>query len=99
MAFTIVATFQFSDSDDLKKTLPFLMAHGERCLADEPGTLQFDFSHVRNDDCKLFVYEVYQDKDAFKSHASGESLKELDADIENLGVEFEMTPVFGAGVK
>jgi quinol monooxygenase YgiN len=69
MAFTIVATFQFSDSDDLKKTL------------------------------KLFVYEVYQDKDAFKSHASGESLKELDADIENLGVEFEMTPVFGAGVK
>jgi quinol monooxygenase YgiN len=95
MAFTIIVTFEFVNSEELNKALPLLLAHGERCLQNEPGTLQFDFSRVRNDDTKLFVYEVYEDKNAFKAHAEGSSLKKLDADIQKLAIDFEMTQIYG----
>ncbi len=50
------------------QVLPLLMAHGARCLKDEPGTLRFEVMISR---AKLLVYEVYQDDAAFDNHRNG----------------------------
>jgi quinol monooxygenase YgiN len=52
---------------------PLLMAHRARCLADEPGTLQFEVLLPRDDDTKVLLYEVYTDDAAFQAHWNGPS--------------------------
>lgn len=39
--FAIVATFEIAHGQ-MDAFLPLLMAHRDRCLKDEPGTLRFD---------------------------------------------------------
>jgi quinol monooxygenase YgiN len=51
-----------------------LMAHRERCLKDEPGTLAFEILRPREDDTTLLVYEVYRDEAAFDVHWNGPSV-------------------------
>jgi quinol monooxygenase YgiN len=50
------------------------MAHRARCLADEPGTLQFEVLRPHDDDTKVMLYEVYIDDAAFQSHWNGPSM-------------------------
>jgi len=57
--------------------LAALLAHKERCLRDEPGTLQFEVLRPRGDDSKLMTYEVYRDDAAFDAHRSAPSLEQL----------------------
>jgi (4S)-4-hydroxy-5-phosphonooxypentane-2,3-dione isomerase len=54
--------------------LPLLMAHGARCLKDEPGTLGFEVLIPREDETKLLIYEVYQDDAAFDVHRNNPSI-------------------------
>jgi (4S)-4-hydroxy-5-phosphonooxypentane-2,3-dione isomerase len=54
--------------------LPLLKAHGDRCVRDEPGTLQFQVLVPREDNTKLFVFEVYRDDDAFEAHRNAASI-------------------------
>jgi quinol monooxygenase YgiN len=54
--------------------VPLLRAHGARCLKDEPGTLHFEVLVPRDDDAKLFVYEVYRDDSAFEAHRNAASI-------------------------
>ena len=54
--------------------LPLLRAHGARSLKDEPGTLQFDVLVPRDDETKLFLYEVYRDDAAFEAHRNAASI-------------------------
>lgn len=58
----------------LDRALPLLMA---RCLADEPGTLQFEVLLPRDDQTKVLLYEVYTDDAAFEAHWSGPSTNRL----------------------
>ena len=57
--------------------LTLLMAHRARCLADEPGTLQFEVLLPREDQTKVLLYEVYTDDAAFEAHWSGPSTNRL----------------------
>ena len=43
-------------------------------LKDEPGTLQFDILLPKDDDTKVFMYEMYRDAAAFEVHLKGPSL-------------------------
>jgi len=61
----------------LDRVLPLLMAHRARCLADEPGTLQFEVLLPRDDQTKVLLYEVYTDDAAFEAHWSGPSTNRL----------------------
>ena len=54
--------------------LSLLKAHKERCLKDEPGTLQFDILLPKDDDTKVLSFEVYRDGAAFEVHRNGASL-------------------------
>ena len=58
-----------------QSVLAALLAHRERCLRDEPGTLQFEVLVPKDDDAKLMLYEVYADAAAFKAHWNGASVK------------------------
>ena len=52
----------------MDEVLPVLMAHWERCLKSESGTLQFEVPGPRDDDGRVLLYEVYSDDAASKVH-------------------------------
>jgi quinol monooxygenase YgiN len=68
--FAVMATYEIAQ-DQIDAFLPFLRAHRERCLKDEPGTLRFDILRPAE---KLMLYEVYEDEAAFQAHRSGASV-------------------------
>jgi (4S)-4-hydroxy-5-phosphonooxypentane-2,3-dione isomerase len=53
--------------------LPVMMAHRARCLKEEPGTINFEVLRPNDDDTKLLLYEVYEDRAAFDAHFNGPS--------------------------
>jgi len=55
------------------QVLRALAAHKAR-LKDQPGTLQFDILLPKDDDTKVFMYEMYRDAAAFEVHLKGPSL-------------------------
>ena len=61
----------------LDRVLPMVMAHRTRCLADEPGTLQFEVLLPHDDQTKILLYEVYTDDAAFQTHWNGPSTGRL----------------------
>ena len=72
--FAIVATFEIAP-EQIDAFLPLLLAHRDRCLKDEPGTLRFDV--LRNEENKLMLYEVYEDDAAFQVHWNGPSIARM----------------------
>ena len=72
--FAIVATFEIAPGQS-DAFLPLLLAHRDRCLKDEPGTLRFDV--LRNEESKLMLYEVYEDDAAFQVHWNGPSIARM----------------------
>jgi quinol monooxygenase YgiN len=93
VAYTIFGTLKYDSHEDRHKVLPSFMAHRERCLANEPGTIQFDISLPNDDDTTIMLYEVYDDEDAFQAHAKGESMQKIRAELEALGVKASMRTV------
>ena len=87
----IVATLEVAPGrrDEI---LPLVMAHRSRCLADEPGTLQFEVLAPRDDDGKVMLYEVYVDDAAFETHWNGASLKRVREEAE--GIMLNITGTF-----
>lgn len=76
--FAVVATYEIA-SDKIDAFLPFLLAHRDRCLRDEPGTLRFEVLRpVKN----LMLYEVYADEAAFQAHRNGASVARFRAETE-----------------
>jgi (4S)-4-hydroxy-5-phosphonooxypentane-2,3-dione isomerase len=73
------------------QVLPLLMAHGARCLRDEPGTLRFEVMISREDDSKLLVYEVYQDDAAFDMHRNGLSIAKFREETASMGIKLLVT--------
>lgn len=71
--------------------LAALRAHMQRCLRDEPGTVQMEILAPREDDGRLLVYEVYQDDAAFEVHRSGPSLSQWRAETAGMIVKFSAT--------
>jgi (4S)-4-hydroxy-5-phosphonooxypentane-2,3-dione isomerase len=66
----LVATAEIAPGR-MDEVLPLLMAHRERCLKNESGTLQFEVLTPCDDDSKVLFYEVYSDDAAFKVHWEG----------------------------
>jgi quinol monooxygenase YgiN len=71
----------------LDRILPLLMAHRSRCLADEPGTLEFEVLLPRDDQTKVLIYEVYTDDAAFAAHWNGPSTSRLREEAAGLIVQ------------
>lgn len=76
--FAVVATYEIAP-DKIDAFLPFLLAHRDRCLRDEPGTLRFD---VLRPASNLMLYEVYEDEAAFQAHRNGASVARFRGETE-----------------
>ena len=72
----IIATIEVAPGR-MNEYLPLALAHRERCLRDEPGTLHFELMRPRDDDNKVMLYEVYRDEAAFDAHWNGASMKRI----------------------
>lgn len=57
-----------------KEVLHAALAHRERCLRDEPGTLQFEVLVPADNANNLVVYELYADAAALDAHNKGASM-------------------------
>ena len=69
----LVVTAEF-EPEHREEILRSLLAHRERCLRDEPGTLQFEVLAPADEPGKLMLFEVYTDADALTAHAQGASI-------------------------
>jgi quinol monooxygenase YgiN len=81
--FAIVATFDIV-AGRMDEFLPLLLAHRDRCLKDEPGTLRFDVLRPRNEENRVLLYEVYADDAAFAIHWNGPHVARLRAEIAGM---------------
>jgi quinol monooxygenase YgiN len=88
--FAIVATAEIAPGC-MDKVLPLLLAHRERCLRQEPGTLQFEVLRPHDDDGKVLFYEVYTDATAFKDHWEGPLVARVRAETHGMIVKLTGT--------
>lgn len=83
--FAIVATIK-TVPGKRDQYLKFLDAHCKRCLATEPGTLQFDILvplEAAEADT-IMLYEVYASPEAFQTHFNGTSIQQMRQDATGL---------------
>lgn len=83
MAYAVVVSMDVA-AKDVERLKTALLAHRDRCLANEPGTLQFDVLQPTEEEGKLMIYELYTDEAAFQAHAKGESSKTIRAETEGI---------------
>ena len=86
--FAIVATIKTvpGKRDDY---LTFLKAHGKRCLATEPGTLQFEILVPHEEADTIMLYEVYASPEAFQTHFNGPSIQQMRQEAAGLQVSLK----------
>lgn len=61
-----------------------MTAQAQRCLANEPGCLQFDVAQDPNNPARLVMLEVYQDEAAIKAHQDSQHFKDFRPVISEL---------------
>jgi len=83
--FAIVATIKIVPGKR-DEYLTFLKAHGKRCLATEPGTLQFEILVPQKEADTVMLYEVYASPEAFQTHWNGTSIQQVKQETEGLQV-------------
>ena len=54
--------------------VPVLLAHRQRSLKEEPGTLQFEVLLPHDDETKVLLFELYRDAAAFEEHRNAASI-------------------------
>lgn len=63
------------------EVLRAVLAHRERSLRDEPGTLQFEVLVPDETPDKVHLFELYADKSAFVAHMKGASMAQVTREI------------------
>ena len=71
VALNVVLEFEPDSKEDI---LCALLAHRERCLNEEPGTIQFEVLVPSGEPTKLFLFELYTDASALSAHSAGQSI-------------------------
>lgn len=69
----LVVTIELNP-ESREEILRILLAHRERCLKEEPGTLQFEVLVPLEEPSKLILFELYADSSALSAHSSGPSI-------------------------
>ncbi len=55
-----------------------IMINAKASVDDEPGCRQFDVAQEPDDESSFFLYEIYDDEDAFKAHVATPHFKWFD---------------------
>jgi (4S)-4-hydroxy-5-phosphonooxypentane-2,3-dione isomerase len=61
-----------------------MTAQAQRCLANEPGCLQFDVARDPNDPARFVMLEVYKDEAAVKAHTESQHFKDFRPVVSDL---------------
>ena len=65
----LVITVDFElQSGAAERFMPLMLSNAKASLNDEPGCLQFDVLVPEDKTDTVFLYEVYQDAEAFEQH-------------------------------
>lgn len=56
-----------------------IVENARASVVDEPGCQQFDVARDPNDPAVFFLYEIYDDADAFAAHKASVHFKHFDA--------------------
>lgn len=89
--FAIVATFDIAEGR-MDEFMPLLVAHRDRCLKAEPGTLRFDVLRPKKLENKIMLYEEYQDDAAFQVHWNGASVAQLRSESGDMIAKLDGVP-------
>ncbi len=74
----------------------FFRWDGQVAKETEPGTLRFEFYDDPNDVDALYVYEAYQDEEAFDVHKTHEPYQKWRAEVRpNLAEDFNIIKGMG----
>jgi quinol monooxygenase YgiN len=64
-----------------------MTAQAKRCLANEPGCLQFDVAQDPKNTARFVMLEVYRDEDAIKAHQESQHYKDFRPTVGELLAE------------
>jgi quinol monooxygenase YgiN len=64
-----------------EEVLRAILAHRERSLNEEPGTLQFEVLVPSAESSKIMLYELYADSAAFSAHMKGASMAKVREEV------------------
>jgi len=74
--FTLLAKITVA-SEYRENLIQILIEDGQISLKDEPETLRFDLIQDSSNPNILFLYEVYENEQAFTDHTKGEGFKKF----------------------
>ena len=89
MAIVVLVYLELESKSQRDKAVEVLKAHQKRCLANEPGTLQFEILRPHNTDTKLTIIEKYASAEALQEHRDGESAKQSWSEGKAAGIVFK----------
>lgn len=87
----IVATLDIAEGC-IDEFLSLLVAHRDRCLKEELGTLRFDVLRPAKPTNQVLLYEEYLDDAAFQVHLNGASFARLRAESVNMIIKLDSVP-------
>lgn len=81
--FVVTVTFQIKP-DQFEAFLPLMVQNAEASLTTEDGCRQFDVCTDETRPEEVFLYEVYDDEAAFKTHLKTPHFLKFDADVAEM---------------
>ena len=68
-SYVLIVTFQVKP-EHLERFNQMIDVNARASVREEPGCRQFDVMRGNDDPCMVVLYEVYDNEDAFKTHAT-----------------------------
>ncbi|UES45727.1 putative quinol monooxygenase [Roseibium aggregatum] len=81
--YAVTVVFQIK-AEAVEDFLPLMIANAEASLKDEPGCRQFDVCTDPDRPGDVFLYELYDDADAFQAHLQTPHFKSFDAKVARM---------------
>ncbi|WP_297837197.1 putative quinol monooxygenase [uncultured Roseibium sp.] len=81
--YAVTVVFQIK-AEAVEDFLPLMIANAEASLKDEPGCRQFDVCTDPDRPGDVFLYELYDDADAFQVHLQTPHFKSFDAKVAGM---------------
>jgi len=81
--YAVTVVFQIK-AEVVEDFLPLMIANAEASLKDEPGCRKFDVCTDPDRPGDVFLYELYDDADAFQAHLQTHHFKSFDAKVAGM---------------
>ena len=82
--YIITVEFQVHSMEMMRSFIKHVTQNASDSLKFEPGCLRFDVLVPSDSRTSIFLYEIYEDKEAFKLHLISKHFEVFDKSIKNL---------------